>query len=67
MVTSVMNWSGHLTTMAMFCMAGLALFIGYILNNVQFIMSQPPSGVYLIFFFITLSNISNFIIIPSIG
>ena len=42
MVASVMKRSGHLTTMAMFSMAGLAIFIGYILKNVQFLMSQPP-------------------------
>ena len=66
MVASVMKRSGHLTTMAMFSMAGLAFFIGYVLKNVQFLMSQPPSGVFLIFFFITLSNFSSFVVIPSI-
>ena len=57
MVASVMKMSGHLTTTAMFSMVGLTFFSWYILLNVQFLLSQPHSGIFLIFIFITLSNL----------
>ena len=61
-----MNISGHHTTLAMFIMMGAAIFIGFGLKNFGERLDESYIGVLLIYTFITMANLSSFLVVPGI-